>query len=101
MRSPVESNPKLIRGFGVITTRWAILEDELAYLLRNFVVYDNVATAIYYAPGAFLQRLDIVSEILQASLANEKHLTIALALIARINRIWKKRNNLIHCQYAY
>jgi hypothetical protein len=101
MRSLLEHETDLIAGMGLVTTRWATLEHELAQLLGYFLKIEQAAEPIYYSLGNFSQRVDLIENVFRACLINERHTAIIEALMDRVRRLWKKRNYLIHSHYVY
>ena len=101
MRSPLEHDPELIHGLGLICARWATLENELAVLLGRFTIDPDTGVAMYYSAGNFQQRINIIERTLQTSIRKAQHREVCAALTERIRRIWKKRNRLVHSRYVY
>jgi hypothetical protein len=101
MRSPLEFDPELISGAGLITARWAALESVMAEVLGNLLKVESAGPHVYYALSNFSQRVDFVQEACKASFTSEKHCKISDALFAKVKRLWKTRNYLIHSHYVY
>jgi hypothetical protein len=99
--SPLEYEPELVSGLGLITVRWATLEHELAHLLGEFCKAENIGQAMYYGLGSFRQRLDVVQAAVNAGVVYPRHRQIANRLYERIVRLWKTRNKLVHSYYGY
>lgn len=101
MLSPLEYDPELIAGIGLITARWAALERQLAELLGTVMKAKTAGPNSYYAIGNFTQRIDLVQAAVVSTLTNAKHRKITTALFTKIRRIWKTRNYLVHSHYVY
>jgi hypothetical protein len=101
MRSPLEHEPSLVAGIGLITVRWAVMEHTLVGLLSQLILVPQAADATYHAIANFSQRKDLVKTLLDQSLKSPKHREIANRLIDNIYRMWKTRNALIHSHYVY
>jgi hypothetical protein len=101
MRSPLEHEPELIEGIGLITARWAALERELAQLLGVLMIQSTAGERIYYSVGNFSQRIEIVQAGVRTSMGDNPHYAIAEALFTKIRRLWKARNYLVHSHYVY
>ena len=100
MQSPLEPEPALIAGVGLITVRWALLESVLSDVLGSLLLAQDGDPA-YYAMGAFSQRLAMVRGALRASILQPLHRRIADAILDRVAELWKARNSLIHSHYVY
>lgn len=101
MRSPLEHEPELITGLGLITARWAALERELAGLLGSLLKIEPAGDRAYYALGSFSARLDMVEAVLLGSLNDDLPKRATKALCSKIRRLWSTRNGLIHSHYVY
>jgi hypothetical protein len=101
MRSPLEHEPALLAGVGLITVRWAMLEHQLADLLGRLMAVDHGGDAAYYSLGNFTQRLDLIEGALDYSLRDDRQRAIASSLFRKIRRLWKARNYLIHSHYVH
>lgn len=101
MISPLEHEPELIAGIGLITVRWSALENELASLLGALLKAERVGEHAYYSLANFSQRIDFIEALLCSSLKFEQHRCIARAMFNKIKRLWKTRNYLVHSHYVY
>lgn len=101
MLSPLEYDPELVAGIGLITARWSAPERQLAELLGTVMVVKSAGPDSYYALANFSQRIAVVQTAIISTLANTKHRKIAKALFTKVGRIWKTRNVLIHSHYVY
>lgn len=99
--SPLETDPELMSGLGLITARWAALETDLAELLGSLMLVPQAGPEAYYSIGNFTQRIDLVQSLVLASMNSERHSGMALALFDKIRRLWKSRNYLLHSHYVY
>ncbi len=65
------------------------------------MIQSSAGERMYYAVGNFSQRADMVQAALIASMGASPHYPIANALFAKIRRLWKSRNYLVHSHYVY
>ena len=101
MRSPLEHKPEFVQLLGLITIRWAVLEQGLAELLGQFAKTPHIGASLYYSTGTFRQRLKLINYSIRSGLEEQRHKDICLHLTGRIGNIWDARNNLIHSHYIY
>lgn len=101
LRSPLEGDPELMQGLGLVTARWATLESDLSELLGALLRVPQAADDAYYSIANFSQRIDLVQSLVLASLNSERHARMAKALFTKIKRLWKSRNYLLHSHYVY
>jgi len=81
MRSPLEHEPELIAGIGLITVRWAALEQELEKLLGSLLKIEPASGRAFRAVVSFGARLDLVKALVSGSLKEGVAKRAALALL--------------------
>lgn len=101
MRSPLEHEPDLISGVGLITVRWAVLEDALSNLFGRTLKIEPAGEQAYYAIGNFSQRVDLIEAALIGSFRDDLPKRVTRKIFEQIRRLWKTRNRLVHSHYVY
>ena len=101
MQSPLELEPELVRLLGLITIRWAALDDALSELLGRFMRVDHAGPAAFFSLANFSQRLALISSTATYSIKSEHHLAITIKLLSKIGDLWLKRNNFVHAHYVH
>lgn len=101
MRSPLEYEPELVAGMGLITVRWAALEMGLADLFGSVLKIEPMGERGYYSISNFSQRIDLVETVVVGSLKEGIAKRASKSLFEKIRRLWKTRNYLVHSHYVY
>jgi hypothetical protein len=70
--SLAESDPEIIRLLGVITARWATMDEILQRLLSKLLNNAPAAQVIYYSLESFGARLDVITNLV-VELMKEDH----------------------------
>jgi hypothetical protein len=101
MQSPLELEPELVSLLGLITARWAAMEEALADLLGRFMRVDHAGHATLFSLANFSQRLALISSTALYSVESERDLKIITKLLGKINDLWLNRNNFVHSHYVH
>jgi hypothetical protein len=95
--SPAESDPEIIRLLGVITARWATMDEILQRLLSKLLNNAPAAQVIYYSLESFGARLDVITNLVVELMKEDHPLKKQLVtLLNRVNRLSGVRNKLTH-----
>jgi hypothetical protein len=95
--SPAENDPEIIRLLGLITARWATMDEVLERLLSKLMRNPPAAQVIYYSLESFGARLDVITSLVVELMKEDHPLKKQLVtLLNRVNRLSAVRNKLTH-----
>src|SRR5437868_11508731 len=101
MRSPLESEPDLVSGVGLVTVRWALLDDQLSQFISFLTKSEEIGRILYYSCGSFQQRIAMIEAALTAMYGEKDAVERIRATFKNIRRLWATRNRLIHSHYVF
>jgi hypothetical protein len=95
--SVAENDPEIIRLLGIITARWATMDEILVRLFGRLLNNNPAADVIYYSLESFGARLDVITnlttEFMKDDHPSKKKL---VTLLNRLNRLSGVRNKIVH-----
>lgn len=89
----------MIAAIGVITVRWAALENELVSIFAASLANGAPAHKMFFSVKNLSQRLDLVRSSLPPM--TDEAFAEATEIFNKISKSWNKRNGLIHSHYVY
>lgn len=97
-KSPLETDEEYILLLGIVSARWAMMEEALAYLLGETLSNFETGYDIYFCASSFRQRIELIKTTAASQLTDAASQVIN-DLANDVYDAFKARNKMIHTPY--